>query len=146
MQSARRTDMNPVLLSSAKHDYGTPRDLFERYNRIYRFTLDACAQPHNAKCKRYFTPEQDALHQRWTGRVWCNPPYRNLADWVSHARLQVVNGDAAVVVMLLPARTDTRVFHQVILPHADIEFLPGRIKFDGATGPAPFPSMIVVFK
>jgi site-specific DNA-methyltransferase (adenine-specific) len=138
--------MNPVLLSSAKHDYGTPRDLFERYNRIYRFTLDACATTDNAKCKRYFTREQDGLKQRWRGRVWCNPPYgAEIAKWVEKAVQSVNDGDARLVVMLLPARTDTRWFHAHCLQRGP-EFLRGRITFDGAQGPAPFPSMVVVFK
>ena len=138
--------MNPALLSSVKHDYGTPRDLFERYSRIYRFTLDVCATAENAKCKRYFTPEQDGLAQPWSGRCWMNPPYgREIGKWVNKAFVSTAMHEADVVVCLLPARTDTQWFHQWC-KQAQVEFLEGRIQFDGATGPAPFPSMIVVFK
>lgn len=138
--------MNRALLSSVRHDYGTPRALFERYHRIYRFTLDACATKENAKCRRFFTPERDGLKQKWTGRVWCNPPYCDLAEWVNKAQVSVSLGHCDVVVMLLPARTDTAIFHDVIKPHGQIEFLRGRITFEGMESPAPFPSMIVVFK
>lgn len=138
--------MNRALLSSKRHDYGTPRTLFDPLNRIYRFTLDACATKDNAKCRRFFTPEQDGLKRKWTGRVWCNPPYSNLAEWVNKAQVSVSLGHCAVVVMLLPARTDTAIFHDVIKPHGQIEFLRGRITFEGMDSPAPFPSMVVVFK
>ena len=48
--------------------------------------------------------------------------------------------------MLLPARTDTKWFHDWCLPYGKIEFLRGRLKFGGCDNPAPFPSMIVVFE
>lgn len=47
--------------------------------------------------------------------------------------------------MLLPARTDTKWFHDYILGKAEIRFLKGRLKFGGANNSAPFPSMIVIF-
>lgn len=52
----------------------------------------------------------------------------------------------ATVVMLLPARTDTKWFHDWCLPYGKIEFLRGRLKFGGCNNSAPFPSMIVIFK
>ena len=138
--------MNPALLSSAKHTYGTPLALFERYNRIYRFTLDVCAEAHNAKCRRYFAPEDDGLAQKWSGRCWMNPPYGlQIKQWVEKADREVAEGRALMVCALLPARTDTHWAQRWCL-HRNPEFLPGRVRFDGATGPAPFPSMIVVFK
>lgn len=48
--------------------------------------------------------------------------------------------------MLLPARTDTKWFHEFIYNKAEIRFLKGRLKFGGALNSAPFPSMIVIFK
>lgn len=54
-----------------------------------------------------------------------------------------ING--AVVVMLLPARTDTKWFHEYVLPYAEIYFIKGRLKFGDSKNSAPFPSMIAVF-
>lgn len=55
-----------------------------------------------------------------------------------------------IVVMLIPARTDTKMFHDFILGKAEIRFIRGRLNFevDGekSKDPAPFPSMIVVFR
>ena len=47
--------------------------------------------------------------------------------------------------MLIPARTDTKRFHEYIYGNAEIRFIKGRLKFGGCENSAPFPSMIVVF-
>ena len=135
--------MNTEVMFSSKTDlWETPQDLFDKYNAIYHFETDVCALPENAKCKNYFTPEMDGLKQEWTGVCWCNPPYgREIGKWVEKAAKSF-----ATVVMLLPARTDTKWFHDWVLPYGEIEFLKGRLKFGGAKNSAPFPSMIVVFK
>jgi len=49
-------------------------------------------------------------------------------------------------VMLLPARTDTKWFHEYIYGKAEIRFIKGRLKFGGCKNPAPFPSMVVIWK
>ncbi len=135
--------MNTDVMWSSKTDlWATPQDLFDKYNAIYHFETDVCAFPENAKCKRFFTPEMDGLKQEWTGVCWCNPPYgRQIGKWVEKACKSF-----ATVVMLLPARTDTKWFHDYCLPYGKIEFLRGRLKFGGCNNSAPFPSMIVVFE
>lgn len=134
--------MNNALMFSTKTDlWSTPQDLFDKYDAIYHFETDVCALAVNAKCKRFYTPEMDGLNQEWFGVCWCNPPYgRQIAKWVEKAAKS-----SATVVMLLPARTDTKWFHDYCLPFGNIEFLRGRLYFGGCKSPAPFPSMIVVF-
>ena len=134
--------LNKELMFSSKSDlWETPQDLFDKLNKIYCFDTDVCALPENAKCKNYFTPEMDGLKQEWTGICWCNPPYgRQIGEWVKKAVESF-----ATVVMLLPARTDTKWFHDYCLPYGKVEFLRGRLKFGGCKNAAPFPSMIVVF-
>ena len=134
--------MNSVHFNSQSDMWETPQWLFDKLNAEYNFTLDACAVPDNAKCPVYFTPDQDGLSQDWTGRVWCNPPYgREIGKWVRKA----FECSADVVVMLLPARTDTRWFHDYVNRGGHVEFLKGRLHFGGSKNAAPFPSMIVVF-
>ena len=135
--------MNTNLMFSSKTDlWETPQDLFNKYAAIYHFDTDVCALPENAKCKRFFTPEMDGLKQEWTGVCWCNPPYgRQIGRWVEKSVKSF-----ATVVMLLPARTDTKWFHDWCLPYGKIEFLRGRLKFGGCENSAPFPSMVVVFQ
>lgn len=135
--------MNTGVMFSSKTDmWSTPQDLFDRYDAIYHFETDVCAVAENAKCEKYYTPEMDGLKQEWTGCCWCNPPYgKQIVEWVKKAALS-----DATVVMLLPARTDTRWFHKWCLPYGKIEFLRGRLKFGGSKWSAPFPSMVVVFE
>lgn len=130
------------MLTSNKDDWETPQDLFDKLNAFYGFTLDACASPENAKCKKYYTKEQNSLVQDWDNdTIWCNPPYgREIAKFVRKAYLC-----CSLVVMLLPARTDTKWFHDYIYNKQTIYFLKGRLKFSNSKTSAPFPSMIVVF-
>lgn len=70
-----------VMFSSKSDLWETPQDFFDNLDKEFHFTLDACALPENAKCKRYYTPEDDGLLQPWSGVVWCNPPYSECAEW-----------------------------------------------------------------
>lgn len=142
--------MNKALLSSKKMDYCTPQWLFDELDGQFDFGLDAAASACNAKCKKYFTESNNALTQDWGGHgaVFCNPPYgRQTGAFVEKAYRESQKG--ATVVLLIPARTDTRYFHDFILEKAEIQFLRGRLKFEDSDGTAypsvPFPSMIVVF-
>ncbi len=128
---------------SQRDDWSTPRALFERLQAEFGFTLDPCAQAHNAQCARFYTPEQDGLSRSWRGeRVFMNPPYgRRIGAWVRKAcRAQ------ALVVALLPARTDTAWWHEGCMRAHEIRLIRGRLRFGDGRGSAPFPSAIVVFR
>lgn len=86
--------MNTEAMFSSKTDlWATPKDFFDRLDAEFGFTLDACALPKNAKCKAYYTPEQDGLAQPWNGVVWCNPPYgRQIGQWVKKAHDTAARG------------------------------------------------------
>lgn len=137
--------INDALYSSASDEWATPQDLFDWLNFMFQFTLDPCATAENAKCKRYYTKEQDGLAQSWKGeRVFMNPPYGSeIGNWIAKAASSA-DKDGALVVALLPARTDTRWFQDYCLRRAMI-FLKGRLKFGGHRNSAPFPSVIVLF-
>lgn len=122
----------------------TPQKFFDDLNREFDFTLDVAASHENAKCKAYFTLDDDGLFQPWSGVCWCNPPYTETHAWVAKAVAETANG--VTTVMLLPAATDTKWFHDFILDKHEIRFVKGRIKFEGQTNSAPFGSMVVVFR
>lgn len=126
-------------------DWGTPLPLFRKYDAIYGFTLDVCASPENAKCARFFTPEQDGLTQDWGAEVcWMNPPYgRETAKWMKKAHSASLRG--ATVVCLIPSRTDSKWWHDYA-ERGEYEFIKGRIVFEGARWNAPFPSAVVAFR
>jgi len=139
--------LNEGMFTHTHSEWETPRWLFDRLNKKFKFTLDPCATPQNAKCKRYYTKKEDGLKQPWHGRVFVNPPYgREVSKWVRKAWEEVEEGNAEFVVMLLPARTDTSWFHNYCLKYGKIKFLRGRLKFSGTSSSAPFPSMLILFK
>lgn len=140
--------INDGLRSSKCDTWETPRALFAELDAEFNFTLDVCALPSNAKCPRYYTPAEDGLAQPWPARdvYWCNPPYgRQVARWLAKAAESAKAG--ATVVCLVPARTDTRWFHRIIVPNAEVRFLEGRLYFGpGEDMRAPFPSLVAIFR
>ena len=147
--------MDKVLLSTGKDDWETPADLFLALHKEFNFTLDAAASDTNHKLPHYYTKETDGLSQNWANeRVFCNPPYSRRSKtnpgqeaWIEKAHSESQKG--ALVVMLIPARTDTKAFHRYILNQAEIRFIEGRLHFEDNGEPreaAPFPSMVVIFK
>lgn len=134
--------MNNILFSSKIEMWETPQELFDNLNAEFHFTVDVCATVDNAKCEKFFTPEMDGLKQEWTGVCWCNPPYgRGIGKWMKKAAEA-----AAIVVCLVPVRTDTKWFHDWVLNRAEIRFIRGRLHFNGSKNSAPFPSMLVIYR
>lgn len=166
--------VNPALLTSNNQNYETPPAFFERINKSYRFTLDACANAENTKCEKYFSVADDGLKQSWAGEsVWINPPYAptmraclrgcqrktcakrgyhikedqpGQIAWVKKAWEEVQHNNCNVAVLLLPARTDTRLFHEYVLRSSLVVFIRGRLQFVDAPQTAVFPSMLVSFE
>jgi site-specific DNA-methyltransferase (adenine-specific) len=138
--------INNALFTSNSDEWATPQDTFDKLNCEFHFDLDPCATAENHKTDSYFTAEQDGLDQNWGGhRVFCNPPYSEIDKWVEKAYRES-RQDHTIVVLLIPARTDTRYFHNFIYNRAEIRFAKGRLKFGQSKNSAPFPSMIVIFR
>ena len=156
------------MFSSDNQKWATRWEDFNKWNKRFNFTLDVCSSVGDQKCEKYYTPEDDGLKQDWTlnnNIFWCNPEYnREQIKWVKYGIEQKAKG-----VYLLPARTDTKLFHEWIVPNCEIEFIKGRITFGsdeywawvweqkelngkpnslykkiGKMNPAPFPSMLVL--
>ena len=153
--------MNTKLMFSSKRgDWETPQALFDQLEDEFHFDLDVCASHENTKCLVYHTLEghfiqmdpgytrfsrDNGLEASWKGTCWMNPPYgREIRKWVKKAHDEAQKG--ATIVCLLPARTDTKWFHEWIYGKAEIRFIKGRLKFVGAISGAPFPSMVVIFR
>lgn len=137
--------VNEALFSSESAEWETPLWLFESLNAEFGFTLDPCSTTQNAKCRNHFTKREDGLSRNWTDHtVFMNPPYgREIGAWMAKAYESSRNG--ATVVCLVPARTDTRWWHQFAMK-GEIRLLRGRIQFVGGKHVAPFPSAVVVFR
>lgn len=140
-----------TMFSSKSMVWETPDGFFYKLNKKYKFTLDAAANKNNTKCDKFFTEEDNALEQDWSGNVvFCNPPYgRQLKYWVKKFYEEGLKPNTTVVA-LIPARTDTFYYHNYCMHAREIYFVKGRLKFLNENkeemDPAPFPSMVVVFK
>ena len=139
--------MNREVMFSRKSDlWSTPQETFDALDREFNFTLDAAADETNHKCERFFSADEDGLKMDWGGqRVFCNPPYSNIKEWVKKCYEEALKPNT-IVVLLIPARTDTRYFHDYIIHRSEIRFIKGRLRFGEAKAGAPFPSMIVIFR
>lgn len=139
-----------VHFSSATNEWATPQDFYNKLDGYFHFTLDPCCTKETAKCSRYYTIKEDGLKQNWGKEVcFVNPPYSRgqQALWIKKGYEASLKG--ATVVMLIPARTDTKAWFNYCSKAAEICFLVGRIKFVNAEGnnnSAPFPSCLVVFR
>ena len=136
------------MLKNLRQEWATPQAFFDEQNARYRYTVDACAKPWNAKLPRYWTEGDDGLVQVWDGeRVWCNPPYTDIKPWVD----QALRRRAEWCTLLLPSRTDRDWFHALLVEsykqRAQIEFLPYRLSFEpppGVRDSAPREASILV--
>lgn len=143
-----------LMVSSKGQEWYTPLEVYQKLDAEFHFTTDPCAEPTNRLgCQIFYTKDQDGLKQVWTGNVFINPPYGragNVNAWIERAAAYGKMG-YGVAVMLIPARTDTRWFHNYIWgqPGVEIRFIQGRLKFenpDHVSNTAPFPSMVVIFR
>lgn len=148
-----------VMFSHNSDEWQTPQDLFDSLNEEFGpLICDVAATKENNKCAYWIGMEEDALTVRWMSKNWCNPPYSKVKEFAAKAVEEQKNGKQTV--MLIPARTDTRFFHDYIYekPGVKVRFLKGRVKFINPEGPllrgnkmngsndaAPFPSMVVIF-
>ena len=134
--------------TTGKTDWETPPEVFDLLNKEFRFTLDPCATPRTAKCRRFFTSKQDGLTRPWCGRVFVNPPYgRQISSWVRKG-FQESLSSTEIVVMLLPARTDPDWWHDYVMKAKEVRLTAGRLCFLDQGQPVKNPafgSAIVVF-
>ena len=138
--------VHKALFSSQKEDWATPQGFFDKLDHVFNFKLDACADRSNKKCNMFFSKKDNALTQDWShyNTVWLNPPYgRTMGSWMQKAYDESLKG--AVVVCLVPARTDTKWWHEWVDGKGQVTFVKGRLKFGGSKHAAPFPSAVVVY-
>lgn len=150
-----KTYVQRLPKEAIRHDWITPTVLWWPIHEEFKFTLDVCATAESARCKRFFTPDDDGLAQDWRGACWMNPPFgRTIGKWVEKAAFEASKG--ATVVALLPARTDTAWWHEHCVGR-EIRFIKGRVAFIEASTKrrpvekrvahnAPFPCVLVIFR
>lgn len=144
-------DRNKTLVSAKSIEWETPPEVFEPLNKEFHFTLDVCATASNRKCERYFSKTEDGLFQSWSKETcWMNPPFgRSVQLWVKKA-LEESLSSGATTVCLIPAKTNTNWWHELVIGRAEVRFIRGRIKFirDGkqTTQALPWPMAVLIFR
>ncbi|MFN0166985.1 MAG: DNA N-6-adenine-methyltransferase [Bryobacteraceae bacterium] len=138
--------------SSGTVHWNTPQELLSTLYAVFGpFDLDPCSPSTDkrrapVRARVHFTSDDDGLNLPWQGVVFVNPPYgREIARWVEKAKSEVQNGNAKIVVALLPSRTDTAWWHDHIADKATVIFLRGRLSFGAGGQSAPFPSALVLW-
>lgn len=130
-------------------NWSTPAEIFDPLNEEFHFTLDVCAQPWNAKCDNFLSPEICGLTgSSWQGTCWINPPYgRGIGQWIRKAyESSLIYG--STIVCLLSARTETAWWHDYCMK-GEVRFVRGRIHFtdeNGKTGRPRFGNAVVIFR
>lgn len=131
-QQSRRWGADDDIDDRATH----PLDFAALDERLGPFTVDVAAAAHNTKCERYYDETANGLAQDWAGeRVWCNPPYSDIAPWIRKAWASYA--DTLGIAMLLPAsRTEQSWWQELVEPYRDrpqgvlrTEFIRGRMRF-----------------
>lgn len=125
-----------TMLSHSSWEWATPKLVYQELDNEFHFNFDPCLLGGEIDGR-------STLFVSWEGkRVFCNPPYGpEIPKFIARAL------EAEIAVFLVPARTDTRWFHEIVLPKAkEIRFIKGRLRFGQNKNPAPFPSMVVVFE
>lgn len=133
-------------LSTGENEHPTPQWLFDKISEKFNFDIDLCATDENTKCEKYYTKEQDALKQIWNDKsCWCNPPYsKDLQPlFIKKAYEDSVKYENTIV-LLIPLRADTQIWHDYIWGKADIYIFKGRPKFYSDKSPT-YASAVVVY-
>jgi len=148
------------MFSKASDEWATPKDFYDKLDAEFTFGVDAAACQDNKKRPLYYGIDGglgcqgDALTQPWIAdrAHWLNPPYSRCKEFIAKAAEERRKG--VLTVALIPARTDTRYFHDHlwdVTRHGartgiELRFVRGRLKFGDGKNSAPFPSMVVVFR
>jgi len=157
--------MHQSMISIKKDEWGTPKALFNEYDKEFNFTLDPCGHPdrllredlltlglYNNKKEHPFYFIQDGLEYSWKDEsIFCNPPYMGrgtIAKWIKKAFEN--RFDADCIVFLIPTYTDRNFFHDYVKNYAEVRFIKNRITFvplhPTRSTHATFPSMFIIYR
>ena len=137
MKNNAKVRFNKEIQGTRDSDnYATPVKFYNNLNSEFNFSLDPCP----------LRSEFDGLSIDWVGNIYCNPPYSNIKPFIEKGILEIRKGNAKTVVYLIPVRSDTAYWHDLILPNAkEIRYVRGRLNFNESKSPAPFPVVLVIF-
>jgi transcriptional regulator with XRE-family HTH domain len=130
----------------------TPPDFVEQVVHVLGgIELDPCSHPNSlVPATRQLFEEDDGLSRSWNAKtVFCNPPYSIADKFMRKAHAEWLSGTAKCVIVLVPARTHTKIFSE-IAGDTDMFFLKNRMRFWSSERTplperAPFSSVVMIF-
>lgn len=146
---------NARLKAPGRQNGGTPMELFRAIERVFdlNFVFDLAASVENAKCERFYTIEDDALAQDWTGlasrvcrpysrdALWLNCPFNRTTAFAA----KCAEHRHAPIVLLSLASVGAVYYREHLEPHAYVRFLTTRPKFEGYAGSGAHDIMLSFF-
>jgi len=135
--------LNKHMLTSLKQDWKTPKELYKKLDKEFHFDFDPCVNNY-IRFFRRLNRKSNGLNCEWGKSNFVNPPYNQILLWLQKGVNEWKKGKT--VVFLIPSRTDTKWFHNLVLPYSEIRFIQGRLHFSGYKTPAPFPSMVCIYR
>lgn len=127
-------------------EWYTPKSLFDQLGLT--FDLDPAATPIGSPnavpaVTFYRWPPIDGTVAEWHGRIWLNPPYGPKAVPFIDRMIEHNHG-----LLLVPARTETRIFQRAVMSAQRVVFLRERLHFvrpDGTASRSSFASVLMAF-
>jgi hypothetical protein len=142
-EAARAAGFSDRSMTDYRADWRTPPSVVDVVREALggRIVLDPCASlacPEEEWIGEInITEEGDGLDVMWWGRVFVNPPYSDNAAWIAKCSAEAQKGRE--IIALIPARVDTRYWHEHASTAQAVCFWKGRLRFVGAESSAPFP-------
>lgn len=124
--------INNVMYSKKTDNWKTPTNIYNRYMKAGYIDCFPYQAEYNEFEKDYYN-----------SKLFINPPFSKMnkvAEWVLKQK-----NNRNIIALLIPARTDTKWFHELIKENPMIYFIKGRLKYND-TGNAPFPTILMVFE
>lgn len=120
--------MNKVLFSKKSDNWKTPKEVYDAF--INDGYYDPCP----------FHSRIDSLSIDWQDENFVNPPYSKIKAFIKKSIEEHKKGKH--IILLIPARTDTKWFRLLVDYGCEITFVTGRLHFNNLNS-APFPSCYV---
>jgi len=138
------------ILNKLSDEFGTPQWMFDELHDEFNFTVDCCASKKNAKLPKFYTKEDDAYKQTYSGeRVFCNPPYSRghvKAFFFLAMRWTLeVEDPAKLWVLLIPTYTERDWYH-IHRNRFEKRDIRGRVQFEGGASGARGNHMLCIFR
>ena len=102
------------------------------------------------QASQIFTAEDNGLTKRWSGRVWCNPPYSQplISEFAEAIASKYESGEIEQACVLVNNGTETRWFQRMLSTASAVCFPRSRIRFidpDGNPSGAPLQGQAVLY-